>query len=64
MDIDTLTELIATRLEDFAEQYEYLISIGDEKNAELVAQEGCMLANAHDSNDVFIVLYNLEENSV
>lgn len=56
---ESLSEVCCSRLQDFANQYNYLISIGQEHDANLVAKEGFLLARAHDNGDPFMVLDDL-----
>lgn len=56
MNSDTLCEIIHSRLDDMVERYNYLISIGDEENADLITEEGMLIADAADRDDAFLIL--------
>jgi hypothetical protein len=64
MNSDTLVEVISSKLQDMSEQYFVLMSCGMHREAELIAQEGAMIAHAHDYNDVFLVLEDLTGNGI
>jgi hypothetical protein len=58
MDIQTV---IASRLEDIANQVEYLYHSGFIEDARLLRQEGLDLAEAYDSGVTFMFLEDLTE---
>jgi hypothetical protein len=58
MDIQTV---IASRLEDMANQVEYLYHSGLIEDARLLRQEGLDLAEAYDSGVTFMFLEDLTE---
>jgi hypothetical protein len=58
MDIQTV---IANRLEDIANQVEYLYHIGNLEDARLLRQEGLDLAEAYDSGVTFMFLNDFTE---
>ena len=53
--------LVSTRLEDMAQQVEFLYDKGDYRNAELLRQEGLEIAEAYDSNSTFLFINDLTE---
>jgi hypothetical protein len=57
-DIQTLVE---SYLEDMAEQVQFLYARGDYRHAELLRQEGLDMAQAYDSNCVFLFINDLTE---
>ena len=58
IDIQTL---VATRLEDMAHQVEYLYTLGRKEEAELLRNEGLMLAEAYDNEATFLFINDLTE---
>jgi hypothetical protein len=58
IDIQTL---IANRLEDMADQVSYLHTQGLCEEAEILRQEGLMLAEAYDNEDTFLFIGGLSE---
>lgn len=58
MSVDIQT-LIATRLEDMADQVEQLFVAGNIEDARLLREEGLMLAEAYDSEHTFLYLEDL-----
>jgi hypothetical protein len=45
--------LVASRLEDMADQVEYLVSVGRHKDAEMLRKEGLELADFCDGDNMF-----------
>jgi len=56
-----LQALIADRLEDMADRVEYLYSRGFTEEAELLREEGLMLAGAYDDGATFLFINDLTE---
>jgi hypothetical protein len=56
-----LQALIASRLEDMAEQVELLYTQGNYAEAELLRDEGLELAEAYDNETVFMFINDLTE---
>jgi hypothetical protein len=56
MQVSDLQLLIATRLEDMAAQVELLYSQGNYAEAELLREEGLMIAEAYDNEENFFFL--------
>jgi hypothetical protein len=54
-----LQTLIASRLEDMAEQVNILYSQGDFAEAELLREEGLQLAEAYDNEATFLFINDL-----
>ena len=57
-DIQTLVE---SYLKDMAEQIQFLYDRGDYRHAELLRQEGLEMAQAFDSNYMFLFINDLTE---
>jgi len=53
--------LVANRLEDMADQVAYLYTQGLPKEAEILRQEGLMLAEAYDNEATFLFINDLTE---
>jgi len=58
IDIQTL---VANRLEDLADQVSYLYTQGLPQEAEILRQEGLMLAEAYDNEETFLFIGGLIE---
>ena len=58
---DDIQTLIASRLEDMAEQIEILYSQGNHAEAELLRDEGLELAEAYDAGTTFLFISDLTE---
>lgn len=58
IDIQTL---VANRLEDLADQVSYLYTQGLPREAEILRQEGLMLAEAYDNEETFLFIGGLTE---
>ena len=56
-----MQSLIASRLEDFADQVRCLHANGYYEEAELLRQEGMDLAAAYDNQEDFLYIYDLTE---
>jgi hypothetical protein len=56
MQVSDLQLLIATRLEDMATQVEALYEQGNYAEAELLREEGLMIAEAYDNEENFFFL--------
>jgi hypothetical protein len=56
MQVSDLQLLIASRLEDMANQVELLYSQGNYAEAELLRKEGLMIAEAYDREETFFFL--------
>lgn len=54
-----LPELITARLEDLADQVEYLFRTGKLEEAQLLRDEGLQLAQAYDNGENFFFLQDL-----
>ena len=54
-----IQSLVSTRLEDMAQQVEFLYDKGDYRNAELLRQEGLEMAQAYDNNHIFLFINDL-----
>jgi hypothetical protein len=54
-----LQALVASRLEDLADQVEQLYVQGRPEDAELLRQEGLMLADAYDNEQIFFFVNDL-----
>jgi len=55
----TLSLVIASRLEDLADQVEKHVADGNFAEAELLREEGLALAACYDSNDNFLYIKDL-----
>lgn len=55
----TFFELVASRLEDLADQVDYLVQQGDFESADLLREEGLMLAQMADNGDSFLFIPDL-----
>jgi hypothetical protein len=53
--------LIASRLEDMADQVELLYSQGNYEDAKLLRQQGLELAEAYDNEETFLFIADLTE---
>lgn len=58
IDIQTL---VANRLEDMADQVAYLHTQGLPQEAEILRQEGLMLAEAYDNESTFLFINDLTQ---
>lgn len=56
MNSDTLIEVSLSRISDLSERCQYLRSKGRTEEADLLYQEGAMIARALDNNDTFLVM--------
>jgi hypothetical protein len=54
-----LKTLIASRLEDMADQVEFLYRQGNLAEAELLRDEGLMLASSYDNEETFMFINDL-----
>ena len=54
-----LQALVASRLEDMADQVDQLYAQGRPEDAELLRQEGLMLAEAYDNEQIFFFTSDL-----
>ena len=61
MDQLNLQALIASRLEDMADQFEFLCAMGDYTNADLIRDEGLHLAEHYDNELSFLYINDLTE---
>lgn len=59
MSSESLNEVCCSRLRDFADQSNYLLSVNRWEDAKLLVQEGKLLAKALDEDDPFMVLEDL-----
>jgi hypothetical protein len=53
--------LVATRLEDMADQVQLLYTQGMSEEAELLRREGLQLAECYDNEQTFLFLNDLQE---
>jgi len=56
-----LQTLIASRLEDMADQFEFLVSKGDYARADVIRTEGLHLAEHYDNELTFLYIDDLTE---
>lgn len=56
MNLDTLTEVVDSRLQDFAERLDYLLSKGDFVNAEIIQNEWDFLLESYQNNVPFVTI--------
>jgi len=61
MTTDTLHNLVADRLEHFADRVDYLIAQGRHADAQVLREEGLALAASFDREDTFLVLGDFTE---
>lgn len=61
MSPESLTEVCLSRFRDFADQYNYLISVNRQAYAELLLKEGKLLAKTLDEDEPLLVLSDLRE---
>ena len=54
-----INALVASRLEDIADQVDYLLERGDTETAEFLREEGYILAEACDNDDLFFFVNDL-----
>jgi hypothetical protein len=59
MEGSTLVELAEKKLDDLTERHDYFLSMGDQKSASFIADEGLILAEALENNHTFFCLPNL-----
>jgi len=51
-----IESLVASRLEDLAERYEYFVATKNTPLAKLIKEEGLMLAESFDRDDIFLFM--------
>lgn len=59
MSSESLNEVCFSRLWDFADRYNYLLSVNRQADAELLVQEGKLLAKTLDDESPLMVLTDL-----
>lgn len=59
MSSESLNEVCFSRLRDFADQYNYLLSVNRQDDAELLVREGKLLAKTLDEDEPLMVLNDL-----
>jgi hypothetical protein len=61
MNSDNFQALVAIRLEDMANQVEWLYAQGRNEDAAVLRAEGLMLAEAYDNESTFLFISDLSE---
>lgn len=61
MEQHLIHKLVATHLEDMADQVSYLYTQGMPEEAELLRREGLLMAEAYDSEATFLFVNDLTE---
>jgi hypothetical protein len=61
MNSDNFQALVAIRLEDMANQVEWLYAQGRNEDAAVLRAEGLMLAEAYDNESTFLFINDLSE---
>ena len=61
MNSENFQDLVAIRLEDMANQVEWLYAQGRNEDAAVLRAEGLMLAEAYDNESTFLFINDLSE---